>query len=226
MEARPDLTLFEEALLLALQDEKGTFATGAWLSMAASGAILAELLLAERVRLVGDKKKERVELAARTPTGDDLLDECLEAIATSQKPRSLQHWATKFADLQDLRGRIARRLVARDILRLEESKVLLLFTRKAYPELDPEPERALRERLRSAVLDEEAEIDARTSVLLSLAKGTGLLELVFDRKERKAHKARIEAIVNGEAYGHAIRQLVDATNTAIFVACIMPTIMS
>lgn len=226
MQKNNELTLYEEVMLLALRDEQGTVEMGAWYQQAVGGAVLAELFLAERVRLVRDGKKDLLECVRREPTGAELVDEWLQRIAADEKRRSVQHWVGKISSTKDLKGRIARGLARRGVLRVDEGKVLFLFTREVYPEVDPTPERELRERLRSSVLDPSAQPDARTGLLLSLAKGTGLIGLVFEKKERKHHKARIEAIVNGEACGQAARKLVEATNTAIFVACILPAVIT
>ena len=214
------LMLHEEVMLLALREDKGTIERGAWYQHAAAGAVLAELSLAERVRIVADGKKRTIEVLSAEPLGDELTDEWLARIAEDKKVRTAGHWVSKIAGTKDLKGRIARTLAERGILRVDEDKILLLFTREVYPEMDPGPEEALRGRLREAVIDRADEVDPRTSVLLSLAMGTGLINLVFDRSERREHKQRIEDIVNGEACGRAARDLVAATQMVIMMSCI------
>lgn len=226
MTGTPRLRLHEEVMLLALREDKGTIEMGAWYQQAVGGAVLAELALDERVRLVERGRKEVVKVASDQPLGDPLVDEWLARIAAEEKLRQVGYWVGKVSGTKDLKGRVARGLARRGILRVDEDKVLLVFTRTIYPEVDHEPERELRERLRAAVLEEHGDVDPRTSVLLSLMKGTGLIELVFDRHERKAHKRRIEAIVNGEACGKAARDLVTQMHAVIIAACVVPAISS
>ena len=224
MSAKHKLRLYDEIMLLALRDEKGTIETGAWYQQAVGGAVLAELVMEERLKIAHDGKKSLVKVRSRHDVGDELLDEWLDRIA-ADKVRNVEHWINKIAGTKDLKGRIARGLARRKILRVSEDKVLLFFSRKIYPEMDPEPERALRERLRSAVLSERGDVDARTSVLLALAKGTGLIELVFDKKERKRHERRIEAVIDGDACGAAVRDLVAATKVVMTAVVFTPVII-
>ncbi|MFA9454949.1 MAG: GPP34 family phosphoprotein, partial [Candidatus Aminicenantaceae bacterium] len=114
----------------------------------------------------------------------------------------------------------------RGILRADEDKVLLLFTRKVYPEVDPGPENKMTERLREAIFTEKEDIDPRTVVLVSLAAATGLLKVTFDKKELKARKERIEKVVNGDLSGKATKAAIEAMQAAVFVACIMPAIIA
>jgi hypothetical protein len=222
----PALTFHEEVMLLALRDERGTIESGAWYQMAVGGAVLAELVLAERVQIVKDGKHSLIQLLSHEPVGDALIDEWLERIAADPKTRRVAHWVQKISATKDLKGRVARDLAERGILRVDEDKILFLFTRETYPEVNPQPEQALRDRLRASVLESSGEVDPRTALLLSLAKGTGLMQLVFDKAERKAHKQRIETVVNGEACGRAVRELVEATTVAIFVACVIPVVVA
>jgi hypothetical protein len=99
---------------------------------------------------------------------------------------------------------------------------LLLFTRKIYPEINPEPERKLIERLRQAIFTDSRDIEPRTVVLVSLANSTGLLKIVFDKKKLKGRKARIEEIINGEITGKAAKEAIQAMQAAVMLCCIMP----
>ena len=103
---------------------------------------------------------------------------------------------------------------------------MLLFTRKIYPEVNPGPERELIRRLEHAIFTDTRDIDPRTVVLLSLANSTGLLKVVFDKKELKGRKARIKQIVNGEITGKAATEAIQAMQAAVMVACFMPTLMA
>ncbi len=103
---------------------------------------------------------------------------------------------------------------------------MLIFTRKIYPEVNPEPERRLIERLKHAIFTDATDVDARTVVLVSLANSAGLLKVVFDKKKLKSRKARIEQIVNGEITGKAAQEAIQAMQAAVMVACIMPAMMT
>jgi Golgi phosphoprotein 3 len=221
------LFLHEEILLLALRDEEGTIASGGTMYQYAIGAaLLAELLLSKRIEIDQTGKKKLVNLVSTSPLGEPLIEECLEKVGNAKRRAVLQTWISRFAGIKNLKHRAAQQLCRRGILRADEDKVLLLFTRKIYPEVDPGPERELIGRLEHAIFTDTRDIDPRTVVLLSLANSTGLLKIVFDKKKLKGRKARIEQIINGEITGKATTEVIEAMQAAIFVACIMPAVMT
>jgi len=220
------LFLHEEILLLALRDEEGTIASGTMYQYAIGAAILAELLLSKRIEVEQSGKRKLVNLVSPSLLGEPLIDQCLEKVISAKRRAVLQTWVSRFAGVKNLKHRVARQLCRRGILRTDEDKVLLLFTRKIYPEVNPGPERELIGRLRYAIFTDAGDIDPRTIVLLSLANSTGLLKVVFDKKELKGRKARIKQIVDGEITGKAATEAIQAMQAAVMVAVIMPTIMT
>lgn len=221
------LFLHEEILLLGLRNDAGTPESGIWFREALGGAILAELLLRERIRLVPGKRQELVDMRDRASLGDALLDESLERIATAKRRRPLRHWVTAIGGAGNLRHRVAEGLCRRGILRADEDKVLLIFARKIYPEIDAKPERELVERLRRAVFTATNDVDPRTVVLVSLTWRTGILKAHFGRKEVRRREKRIERIVNGEATGAAAKEALDAAMAAVIVTtCVVPVVVS
>jgi Golgi phosphoprotein 3 len=219
------LFLHEEIMLLSLRDRQGTIDPASHYTFAIGGAVIAELLLAERIRVDRPKKNKKiVQLVDARPLGDPLLDECLERIRTAKRRGSVQSWVSRFARVRKLKHRVAQELCRRGILRADEDKVLLLFTRKIYPEVDPAPEREVLERLRRAIFTESSRIDPRTAVLVSLAHGSGLLKVVFGKKELKSRKERIEQITHGELVGEATKAAIDAMEAAVVFVAVMPSI--
>ena len=221
-----NLRLHEEIMLLALRDKEGTVFSGTMYNFAIGGAVLAELLLNKRIDIEAVKKRQYARIASPAPLGDPLIDECLAKIAGAGRRAQLQTWVSKFANTKRLKHRVAEQLAARRILKVDEDRILGIFTRKIYPEVDPRPEREVIERLRQAVFGDGGAIDPRTAVLLSLASSADLLKLVFDKKQLKGRKARIERVVNGELTGKATREAIQAMQAAVMVACIMPAIMA
>jgi hypothetical protein len=226
MKRENSLHLHEEIMLLVLRDREGTVVSGTMYSYAIGGAILAELLMEKRIDVEALKKKSYARVLSPAPIGDPLIDEGLAKLAGAKKRAQLQTWVAKFAQTKNLKHRVAEQLARRGTLRIDEDKVLGIFTRKIYPEVDPRPERELIERLRKAIFGDTGEVDPRTVVLLSLAKSADLLKLVFDKKQLKDRKARIEQVVNGEMTGKATQEAIQAMQAAVLVACIMPAIMA
>lgn len=221
---RNRLPLHEEILLLALRDEEGTIASGTMYQYAIAGAILSELMLQERIAVDESGRKKLATVLDPRPTGAPLLDECLDKIAAA-KPKPLDHWVGRFANIKNLKHRVAERLCDRGILHEEEGKILLIFTRRTYPETDPRPEQEIVERLRRTIFTDTRDLDPRTVVLVSLADSAGILKVVFDKKELKARKDRLEQVINGDLMGKAAKEAIHAMEAAVMVAVIIPAVM-
>jgi hypothetical protein len=219
------LYLHEEIMLLALRDQKGTVEFGSMYGHALVGAILAELLLVGRIN-IEEGKQHLVNVVDSEPIGEPVIDACLERIATAKRRASMQNWVQRCASRNKLHHRVAEGLCNRGILQADEEKILLIFSRKIYPEIDPEPERTLIERLREAIFSDSAEIDPRTTVLIALANAADLLRIPFDKRELKKRKARLEQLTDGDLMGKATKQAVQAVQTAILIACMMPIIIT
>jgi hypothetical protein len=227
MNDRPELWLQEEVLLLALKDDKGTPHSSMY-SIAMGGAMLAELLLSERLVLEEKPRKKPLKpgkkpaylVAVDNPKqlADPVLDECLHRVVTSKKARSPQEWVTRFGQLKDLKRRVAVGLCRKGILREREDRILVLFRRTAYPTLDGAPERRVVDRLQDAVAGDSMELDARTAVLVALANGTGILKHVLGKDLVKQRKDRIQEIGEGDIVGEATKAAVQAAQAAVIAA--------
>lgn len=220
---RETLHLHEEILLLALRDEKGTVIQGPMYQHAMAGAILAELLLAKRIE-VEEGRKKLVNVLSDKPMGEPVIDESLEKMATARRRATLQTWVSRLTSIKRFKHRVAEGLCRRKILKADEGTVLLIFRRKLYPEVNPQPERKLIERMRKAIFTATRDVDPRTVVLISLAKSADLLKIPFDKKKLRQRKERIARLTSGEIMGKATREAVQATQAAVTVACIMPAI--
>ncbi len=123
------LYLYEELLLLALRDDKGTVPGGAWYKQAIGGAILAELLLEQRLALDSDGK--HVLVTSPEPLGEELIDRSLAMIVEREKPRTLERWLSKLADQSKLQEQAAKSLCFRGILSEQKSRLLWIFEQRS-----------------------------------------------------------------------------------------------
>lgn len=220
------LLLHEELMLLALHDTKGTF-LGAHTGIGLGGAIAAELLLQERIRVDESRRwRKLVEVRGIRRTEDAILDECLQRIRSARRPASIQTWISRFSSMSKLRHRVAGRLCERGILKVDEKQLLVLFRQRIYPEVDPEPEREIIERLRAAIFGSDREVEPRTVVLVSLAHAVGLLDPIFGRRELRRRKDRLRSLVKGDVIGRATAKAVEAAQAAVAAAAVMPAIIA
>lgn len=212
------LPIYQEILLLALRDKRGT-PLGLWTTQAIAGGVVGDLVLSDRIALEG--KRSLVTLVDAVPMRDPVLDEHLLRIAESRRRASAPAWIMRWAK-QKLYHAAASQLCEKGVLRESSERVMLLFSRSVYPEVDPKPERAIIERMRRAIFSDDAKIDARTSVLIALASATDLLGANFPKKELRARRKRIEAIRKADAVGKAAKSAVDAVQAAICIAASIP----
>lgn len=77
-----------------------------YLEHAVAGAVLAELLLDCRLS-INATRKQLVVLRTH-PTGDPILDECLEIMKASKRRASLQTWVSRLAGIKNLRDKVAQ----------------------------------------------------------------------------------------------------------------------
>ncbi len=216
------LYLHQELCLLAIDDSKGTFEGGMYL-YGFAGAILAELLLKEKVE-AKDWKNTEVKIIDRAPLGDEILDEALKLISESKKEKKLQNWVYEVARIPKLKERIANQLVEQRILKRDEGKILWLFNKTTYPEVDGTYEDAIRARMAKFMFSADEKVDNRTAVLIAFASHAHLLKANFASVELKQHATRIEEIVNGSHLADATKAAMAAANAAIMVAVMVPAI--
>ena len=225
MSEQMNLPLHEAILLLALKDREGTIIPMTEYLYAIGGAILAELVLSERLDLEGDKGGEVVAVRSSNLTGNAQLDECLQDIVSEQTPETAATWIKRFAGIRNLKNRMAESLVEKGILRSSEKKILRIFKRKVFPELNAGPERRCIAQLRRTVFSGEPVQDPRTIILLSLIKNTNLMQSVFTDDELRVHFQRIERVINTEITGET-QEAITAVKAAFQVTHIIPGLLA
>jgi len=219
------LFFYEEIMLLALRDDDGKIENKAQFSYKhlLAGTLLAELVMLDRIK-IDRGKKLLVELASSTLTGNLLLDEAITKISESKKPRGAQHWIGAFQRISNFFGKAAQSLCNRGILAAEEGKAFLFFDKTYYPELNPKPEQELLSRLKAAIFTDNPAIDERTLVLLALLRKSDLLKIPFDAKALRDRRHHMKDLCEGNLVGDATHKAVEAAQTAVMMAAIMPAI--
>ncbi len=184
------LTLPQELLLLALDDESGkkAFAVGGSLPYGLVGAVLFELALDGTISL-GEK---RITVRRTRPVGDDVVDPILAWLAA--KPRTPSRTISSRAS--GITRRVSEQLVTARILRRAETNVIGIIPVRRYPALDTRPERDIRSRLGQAVR-ERGQPDERTAALCALVHATSLTKLAFPDRDPKQINTRFGEIAGG-----------------------------
>ncbi|MEV4014450.1 GPP34 family phosphoprotein [Nonomuraea angiospora] len=209
------VTIAEELLLLAYNDEKGTqLVAGTQLDPALAGALLAELAVNGRLEL-SDKK---VTVKDLSPLGDSELDATLARIAEEGKERKPAWWVQRLQSAK-LRKRLLTRLAESGVLTEQRGKVLGVFPTTRWPEASPDVEAAVRDRVAGALAG--ADPDARTAVLIAIAHAAKLDRKAFP----EASKQRVKEIAEGAWTADAVAQTIAAIHaaTAVIAATVAAT---
>jgi len=208
------ISLAEDVLLLAIDDTTGKISSpeSDALGYGLAGAVLMDLVIAGRLDLADGT----VTLADATPVGDAVLDEAALEIERNGKVGDAPYWVNTLGR-DHLQERVLDRLIQHQILRKDEHRIAWVIPVDRYPTVNPVPERAVRERMRAAVLDGTAP-EPRLAALIGLAKACNLTALVFTRGEQQDDGQRIDQIAHGDAVGQAVSRAAEAAQAAMTAA--------
>lgn len=190
----PELTLAEEVLLLALEDESGRLVElpEHSLEYALASAVLMDLCL--RGRLDGDLRSLTVLDTA--PLGDDILDPALAELGHRADARDAQSWIrTLAADAAGIRTRALDRLVARGILRRDRSLLHWAVGRRRYPVADNHERLEVRTRLLRLLRGGDIP-DPRDVLIVALADACAVFDAIIEMDELVELRQRITDIAH------------------------------
>jgi Golgi phosphoprotein 3 (GPP34) len=213
------MSLAEELLLLAYDEDGTPLTDGTHLDNGLGGAVLLELALAGRI----DVEDKRVVVLDRRTVGEPLADEALAKISAEPRGRKPGHWVTRLA--RQARPHVLQKLVADGVLTVEKDRVLWVFPRTKYPSASgrlPAAEAAARQRMRDAILGAAA-VQPHTAALCALVAATGLDRVVFADLDRKRVEARLKELGEGSWAADAVRKSIEEIQTAIMVAIVAST---
>jgi Golgi phosphoprotein 3 len=212
------LTILEEFLLLALDDEAGQFYNFArsTLDCATVGAVLMDLTLRQRL----DNDLKDLFIVDSSPTGDEILDPVLQSMALAPvlTPHPITYWLRQLMDEGEaLREKALQRLVARGILKREDKKILWVFGSRRYPMVHDKEIREVKLRILGVILRDD--IPAPHDMMLTaLAQACGLFRHVLSAHELDAATPRIELVARMDLIGQAVAKAVVEIEGAIAMA--------
>jgi hypothetical protein len=213
------LTLPEELLLLAHQEDSGSFdLPGNVLDLALAAAVLMDLALRDRI----DTDLERGVIINAAPTGEAVLDKELARLQAQQDIESLAEWLNLVADDgADIKEGSIARLIERGVLHQKADRFLWVFETRRYPLIDGQQLDEVTARI-LAILTNDDIPDPRDIVIIALAHTCGLTERLIAEheltEEEEAHaQARVEQIVRIDLVGRAMRVLLDDLQAALFL---------
>ena len=210
-------------MLLSLDDRAGTEFNRSYLC-ALGAAVLAELILLERLQLTG-QNEPTVEVIQPDRLQDTIMDRVLQQIVTDSRPRSLAYWVRQ-ASTSDLKESIVRELCRFEILKAEEKTVWMLFSKQIYPEMDSQPEQDIKRRLEQLLFADNPQADERTLILASLANGANLIEHNFGVLRTARQQQRIDDLVAQNIYGQQVKKLLQTLQHEQFVPLLVMSMIN
>jgi golgi phosphoprotein 3 len=198
--------LAQDLMLLALNPQTGKIRSAASSALRYSlmGAVLLDLVLQGKLTI--DHNRLIVENASTT--GDEFLDQCLNEVLASPRPRSVKFWLTRWSrTYAKFKTVVLQNLVDLGVLVQQEHLILWLFPVQQYFLIDESIQSKLVVRVRAAVL-EGIGLDSRMAALVSLIKASHLTNAIFMSEERSATRTRIKAIAKGELVGKAVADTI------------------
>lgn len=196
------LTLPEEILLLAIQDQGGRFVElpPHALDFALAGAVLMELCQRQRI----DSDLERVVAVDSTPLGDVIVDPALAAIAGARDSRGADGWIRALArEGAEIQRRVVDRLVARGILERKDRLLHWVLGGRRYPLLQDRAQREVKERVLSILRRHEVP-SPQDVVVVALADACAVFDAILDMDEMLDLRDRIAEVARMDLLAQAM----------------------
>ena len=203
------LTIPEELYLLAVNETHGDITPTGYKSfkVALSGAILMNLALEHRI----DTDLEKLMIDKTETVGDDVLDIAFNDIQLDGTDHSIKYWINKLTDKADsFKNMILNSLIKKGVLKIEDKKVLWVFSARRYPVIDNAEVKEVKERVRELIFSEEIP-DVQDIVIVSMLFYSGMLDLLLSDEEIDSHIDRIEQIAKMDLIGQSINAAIEET---------------
>ena len=200
----------EDLMLLFInQQTHKLWADSSSVENALAGAVLVELVNANRVAFEPNGKKLRV--VDPTPLKDPLLQESISRLTKPMPPQSAVERLRK-----KLRDNVIARLAERGVVEVRPRKVLGIFPGKSYVIIDEIAYEKVRKAVGEVALGYRG-ADARTGSLITLLYAANSVHRVFDGDKREIKK-RAKDIAAGNWAGDAVRRAIAAIQAGVTAA--------
>ncbi|WP_328972781.1 GOLPH3/VPS74 family protein [Streptomyces sp. NBC_00239] len=208
-------------MLLATDDASGAVRHRTQVGWATAGGLLIDLVLAGRIRV----SERYLSLLDTTPTGDALLDGRMGLIGEWRGERTVgrvTEWLGR--DRSKALEAAVGSLCDRGILAAGR-RILGVVPVRRYPEADGAPERELRGRPRTVVLD-GARPDERTAPLIALIHATKLHALALPDTHNPQVFIGTASVASGQWASDRVRTAIHEVTAAALGVSFAPTITS
>ena len=215
-ETASPVSLIEEFLLLALEDEGGEFSRipETSLSCGLAGAALMDLAIRGRI----DSDLHHLWVVDPTPTDSAMLNEVLAEISAEPQRLHARDWIARLMpQALRLRAEAIQRLCERGILRREDHAFLWVLKARRYP-VERGEERLEGKRRILALLFNREIPDPQDVALVALNDACGVFERILDSTTFQEAGPRIRQLRRMDLIGSEIAHTAEVMNREIRAA--------
>ncbi len=193
------ITVPEEVFLLSI-DSEGQQLDLKEFDVVLAGAILMELALQNCIDtdfdyIIPDKEKN---------TSHPLLNKYVKDIHELDQKKPISFWIHRILDeMDEVKSSIINGLVDKGMIKVENERVLLLFTSKKYPILRNSQVKEVKIRIRELVFSDTIP-DFRDLVIVSLIHYAEITFVLFTEEEANQYQERIAQLAKMDLIGQAI----------------------
>ena len=200
------LTIPEEILLLSVGENGGVIPQDRNFEVVLAASILMDLALNNRL----DSDLEKLILVSDAPLNEPVLDDALEMVFSKKEKQEPSYWISQLAVCSmAFMELLFASLVLKKVLKVENQKLLWVFSKRKYPLIKDKEIKEVKLRVREIVFNNDIP-DLRDIVIISLLHYGQLLPLVFTGSEIEKYKSRIEKIAKMDLIGQAISKSLSA----------------
>jgi len=215
------LTLAEDIVLILLDDSSGRLANIDLMTLnySMAGAVLMELALRNKI----DTDLDRLVVVDSKTIGIQMLDHYLNIISTeiNDTNNNTKYWLTEFSTYGDeILNAALDMLVDKNILKMEEKKILWVFGTRRYPMVDHTQEKEVKRRIVDLLMSDEIP-SPKDVVLVCLIDTCSLFTTILSEKEVQHLKPRILKIKKLDLIGQAVTQVLEKLRSDIAEAMLM-----
>ncbi len=203
------LNIPQELYLLAVNETKGDLQPTNYRSfrVALSGAILMNLALENRI----DTDIEKIIIDKKEPTGNELLDIVFNELLLNNTGQNIKYWIERLVEKSEgFNSIILNSLIKKGILKIENKKILWIFSARKYPVADDSEVKEVKSRIRELIFSDEIP-DVQDIIIVSMIFYSGMLDLILTDDEIDRHINRIEQIAKMDLIGQSISSAIEDT---------------
>ncbi len=213
-----NLNLIDKLILLALDDNKGTFVSdSAFLGYGIAGAVIFELSIEGSIEII----EKKIKVLKRAALKDEALDYCLDIIKKSKKEKTLQDWLQILGEKESsLKEMTIDKLTLLKILTKKEDKFLWIFSNNKFPTKNEFPENKLRVRLHDIVKNNK-EPELKEVMLISLIDSCKLNNEVYGKIIAKEQEKQIKSIIKRVQFTNSTNEIIKEIHDSIIAAILL-----